>query len=508
MPSMTHKTKATLPLLLSIFMYLVFSFPQTSKAQTCVFETAADLYKADEDGPQKIYRPTIVGSDLQYFEDGSIDANLVKIKTKKALLIHDEFKGHFMLIHPTEPRCSEGSELMARPENEEIIVLTKEGEIIKGYGTIFPYSENLKIYKDEHHSGDYYRSISSTTEVVFLIYFIDQNPDTKFFVTGKDLAKYTDKLYNLLIPAYSISSSELIAATAETSEITQDSEVSNENLPTETVVEMDATEEPIIEEKIELPVENSFYDATNESSNSSTEQALTETAIAESEDIAENQTIEELPKQEETTEVAELKQDTNVTINNSEAESTQPIVETSPILKPKNKLILDDIEKEVLMVKAKEKVETLGGCFEILASTSAANSFKDDNYKLAVSLFIHDSVEVAVSSLTRNTFKHYKITTYLKRMRTFNYTDVEISFHNVSKVSNLRLNPDGTYTGIITFSQVFRGFIEGKPVYADRTDKNIEIIIRAREVFAGELEASIEWDVFLGNIGVDQTSAF
>jgi hypothetical protein len=196
-------------------------------------------------------------------------------------------------------------------------------------------------------------------------------------------------------------------------------------------------------------------------------------------------------------------------------QETAPVLETAAqvdevprVIKPKGRPVLSDLEKDELMIKAKEKVETLGGCFEILASTSAPNAFKDDNYKLAISLFIHDSVEVAVSSLTRNAFKHYRITTYLKRMRTFNYTDVEISFHNVSKVSNLRLNPDGTYTGIITFSQVFKGFIEGKPVYADRTDKNIEIIIRAREVFAGSLEASVEWDVFLGNIGVDQTSAF
>lgn len=503
-------------------LLMVFSIPHIAYSQTCVFETAADLYKVDDDEPQKIYRPKLDGTDIQYYESGSIDAAEVKIKAKKVLLIHDQYQGHFLLVHTNNPRCSEGSQLLARPENEEIIVLTKQGELIKGYGTIFPYSENLKIYKDEHHSGDYYRSVSSTTEVVFLIYFIDENPDTKFFVTGKELTKYANQLYDLLIPAFETPAVAFIETQTEPTEpqVEEIAEIENviipveqsTNLPEEPEMINEVEEIVLIEEKTNI--ENSSEDEHEvQVAESSSLPTQFEEPPVESKTPPPLETLTE-QNNEETENTEQLLTDNQQETDNKEPiettieDSSAPILSSESILKPKNKLVLSDLEKDELMIKAKEKVETLGGCFEIIASTSAANAFKDDNYKLAVSLFIHDSVEVAVSSLTRNTFKHYKITTYLKRMRTFNYTDVEISFHNVSKVSNLRLNPDGTYTGIITFSQVFRGFIEGKPVYADRTDKNIEIIIRAREVFAGSLVASVEWDVFLGNIGVDQTSAF
>jgi len=480
---------------------LLATVSSISIAQQCVFETAAMLYRSDADDPEKVYRPSEQGSDIQYYVSGDIDAAQTKIKSKKITAIHDEYSGQFILIGSSDTRCSVGSELLSRPEGEEIIVLTKAGEIIKGYGAIFPYSESLKIYKDEHRSGSYYQSVSSTEDLVLLINYIDDNPDTKFFVGGKELSKYSSKLYDFLKPAV-IHIQPKETPVQEIAQVTEN--VQQENLVHEVAVKEEA--QPITlkpEEVIYTPAEEKIVPAESTiAENAKTDNQQSQ--IKDNDVIAVNTTTSEPEKT-----ANQAAQTTEESITQTELAPPAIISETpAPLISSKNKTVLTDIEKDELMIKAKEKVETLGGCFEILASTKVSNTFKDENQKIALNLFIHDSVEVAVSSLSRKAYKHFKITAYLKKMRTYNYTDVQISFHNVSKVSNLRKNPDGTYTGIITFSQVFKGFIEGVPVYADRTDKNVEIIIKAREVFAGELQASIAWDVFLGNIGVDQTSPY
>jgi hypothetical protein len=382
--------------------------------------------------------------------------------------------------------------------------------LIKGYGAIFPYSESLKIYKDEHRSGSYYQSVSSTDDLVLLINYIGDDADTKFLVGGKELSKYSDKLYGYLKPAGTTIAKEetAIEETAQQDITPVAQQISQEKTVQDEIVVEEAPQTDIQQKEQTIPkFEEQSTHAINvnndniiieTSTPTNTEPEITTTLITEEKTTITNQQDTVTPEVE----------DKNIITTESES-STALIAEApAPVIAYKPKTVLSDLEKDELMIKAKEKVETLGSCFEVLASTKVANSFKDENEKIAINLFIHDSVEVAVSSLSRKAYKHFKITAYLKKMRTYNYTDVQISFHNVSKVSNLRKNPDGTYTGIITFSQVFKGFIEGVPVYADRTDKNVEIIIKAREVFAGELQASIAWDVFLGNIGVDQTSPY
>lgn len=504
MPSILNPYQTrTLFLKLSLFLFLA-GIVSNSSAQHCVFETAAMLYRGDVDEPEKVYRPTEQGSDIEYYVSGDIDASQTKVKSKKITAIHDEYSGQFVLIGSNDTRCSVGSELLSRPEGEEIIVLTKSGELIKGYGAIFPYSESLKIYKDEHRSGSYYQSVSSTEDLVLLINYIDDNPDTKFLVGGKELSKYSGKLYDFLKPAVihaqlnEVLSQEIMPVVEQ---VQEENVAKVEVLKEETKI---ITAEPeavnvTAKEEIVVPVDSSVENEIVEGTEAVNQQSESKKIDVITTNTASSQPEKTLDQTVDTAYVSIAK-----------TESPQSLISDAPapLISTKTKVALTDLEKDELMIKAKEKVETLGGCFEVLASTKVSNTFKDENQKIAINLFIHDSVEVAVSSLSRKAYKHFKITAYLKKMRTYNYTDVQISFHNVSKVSNLRKNPDGTYTGIITFSQVFKGFIEGVPVYADRTDKNVEIIIKAREVFAGELQASIAWDVFLGNIGVDQTSPY
>jgi len=448
--------------------FFTFVLNTTLQGQVCVFESAAYLYKTDSDEPEKVYRPIVKGSDIQFYSSGNIDANETKTKAKKVLLILDQHKGNFLVTNANESRCSEGSELFARPENEDIIMLTKKGELIKGYGVLWPESESFRVWKNEHQTGGYYNNVSSTADIVLSVYYSgDTYPSTRIYVSAKELSSYIDKIYALLVPAAELPSS-LIAELPNTNS-ESDSQATTGQKSQEEPEKVDS--KPMYQEESSPPIE-------------------LKTQIEEVKSI--EPVSENPPADFENTEDLLL---------------SEPEIISTPVVRTKGKPVLNDIEREEIMVKAKEKVETLGSCFEIIASTVASNALKDDNNKLALSLFINDSAEVTVSTINSTAIKQYPIVTYLKRMRNFNYSNVEISFHNVSKVSNLRRNPDGTYTGIITFSQVFKGFIEGQTVYADRTDKNIEIIIKAREVFAGALEASIEWDVFLGNIGVDQTSS-
>jgi len=484
-----------------VLILMLIGSSDSSIAQTCDFPTAAQLYKVDEGEAITVYRPKVDGSEVNYQVNGDKYSPKDKLKAKKVqLIIDDRDNGAFLFFHSGKSRCSEGSQLLERPEDEYIIALTKERELIKGFGVYNPLHDNIKIFKEGHESGAHYETVQSPDDLVLLVFYGPKGRLTKFFVTGQELAKYSAQLYDLLAPATATTEIEIIEPIAqvyESSSAVEKIEESNATDTTPSVQEVVGEYEPNTNAQDNVTINNISKrnpDPVNVEDNNEEAQLVTP-----------HESINENAPSPETENKPDI---INTSSDDPFAEFLAPIEEAPKVVRMKSRPVLSDIEKEEVRIKGKEKVETLGGCFEIISSKSSANAFKDDNYNLAISLFIHDSVLVQVSSLNSENTKPYIITSYLKRMRQLHYTDVEITFHNVSKVSNLRLNTDGTYTGIITFSQTFRGTVDGKPVYADRTDKNVEIIIRPREVFAGSREASIEWDVFLGNIYVDQTSAF
>lgn len=84
------------------------------------------------------------------------------------------------------------------------------------------------------------------------------------------------------------------------------------------------------------------------------------------------------------------------------------------------------------------------------------------------------------------------------------YDKVVIEWYDVQYTSRLRKGADGNYYGFIEFEQRFTGMSGDNKTYEDITRKTVEIVLKSYEKRRGG-ESSLEWDVFLGNIGIAVT---
>jgi hypothetical protein len=66
--------------------------------------------------------------------------------------------------------------------------------------------------------------------------------------------------------------------------------------------------------------------------------------------------------------------------------------------------------------------------------------------------------------------------------------------------------PDGTYVGVITIFQTFRGYDkEGNLAYKDTTKKDITVYVKRKETQIGGRTIGF-WDVLLGDMRVKETT--
>jgi len=142
-------------------------------------------------------------------------------------------------------------------------------------------------------------------------------------------------------------------------------------------------------------------------------------------------------------------------------------------------------------------------------STITDKGIKDNEIKLeatdlAVELFVSEDNVVEVSNANRSEVIGYKIREYLNKIRVLAFTKVEITFYDVQYISEFKKGPDGKYYGVITFFQKFEGYKEGKLVYKDVTQKNIEVVIDKVTTMYGSKKVE-RWNVLLGNITVKET---
>lgn len=132
------------------------------------------------------------------------------------------------------------------------------------------------------------------------------------------------------------------------------------------------------------------------------------------------------------------------------------------------------------------------------------NEIKLEATDLAVDLFVSEDNVVEVSSANRSEVIGYKIREYLNKIRVLAFTKVEITFYDVQYISEFKKGTDGKYYGVITFFQKFEGYKEGKLVYKDVTQKNIEVVIDKVTTLYGSKKVE-RWNVLLGNITVKET---
>jgi hypothetical protein len=114
--------------------------------------------------------------------------------------------------------------------------------------------------------------------------------------------------------------------------------------------------------------------------------------------------------------------------------------------------------------------------------------------------------EIGVSSLARPEVAYYNVRQYFERLMRLNYDRVEIEWFKIEYVSDLQRQPDGTYVGVITIFQKFKGYDkEGGLVYEDTTKKDITVYVKRKETQIGGRIIGF-WDVLLGDMRVKETS--
>ncbi len=166
-------------------------------------------------------------------------------------------------------------------------------------------------------------------------------------------------------------------------------------------------------------------------------------------------------------------------------------------LSPERKQAVDSL--------ALEKVRDLSKYIKLVGSKDTPWSEANRVIERAEELFAPDA-EIGVSSLSSNEVMYYKVRQYLERLMRLNYDRVEIDWYKIEYVSDLQRQPDGTYVGVITVFQTFKGYDkEGRLIYQDTTKKDITVYVKRKETQIGGRTIGF-WDVLLGDMRVKETA--
>ena len=166
-------------------------------------------------------------------------------------------------------------------------------------------------------------------------------------------------------------------------------------------------------------------------------------------------------------------------------------------LSPERKQAIDSL--------ALEKVRDLSKYIKIVGSKETPFSEANRVIDRAEELFMSDA-EIGVSSLSSNQITYYRVRKYFEHLMRLNYDRVEIEWYNIEYVSDLQRQPDGTYVGVITIFQTFRGYdAEGNLEYKDTTKKDITVYVKRKETQIGGRTIGF-WDVLLGDMRVKETT--
>lgn len=152
--------------------------------------------------------------------------------------------------------------------------------------------------------------------------------------------------------------------------------------------------------------------------------------------------------------------------------------------------------------KVLKKVADLENYLKTIVDKAARNREKSIN--LACRLFVNEQAVVYTSNM-EGARRGRPVRRYLEGLMALSYDQVEIEWTNIQYVSGLRKGPDGRFFGTVQIEQRFEGFIDGRPVYGDVTAKNITVVLEAYEIIDAQGNANTRWDVFLSDIGVEQT---
>jgi hypothetical protein len=166
--------------------------------------------------------------------------------------------------------------------------------------------------------------------------------------------------------------------------------------------------------------------------------------------------------------------------------------------------ILSKERKTAIDSLALEKIRDLSKYISIIGSKETPFSEANRVIDRTLELFVEDA-QIGVSSLYREEIKYYSVRKYLERLMALNYDKVTIKWYDIQYISDLELQPDGRYVGVITIYQRFEGTSDDGLVYKDTTKKDITVYVERKQTqISGRLIDF--WDVLLGDIRVAETS--
>lgn len=153
---------------------------------------------------------------------------------------------------------------------------------------------------------------------------------------------------------------------------------------------------------------------------------------------------------------------------------------------------------------ALEKVRDLSRYISIIGNKDTPFSEGSRVIDRAVELF-SDGSEIGVSSLYRTEIQYFGVRRYFERLMALNYDRVTIKWYDIQYISDLELQPDGRYVGVITIFQRFEGTTEDGLEYKDTTKKDITVYVERKQTQIGGRLVEF-WDVLLGDIRVVETT--
>ena len=385
-------------------------------------------------------------------------------------------------------------------------IVTEDSQVLAAHDV--EEHEDIIYYHDAIDSAD---GSVRTDEIVAIIY---QDGSHRLFSDIEQVAYSLGGSLAFAISANSedgVASTEPMAAPLSADSLADADADLRGSVPTEEELMAEAEEpeadEEIVEEEVAEEEETLAVEETEEAEIAAAEAAEETESDYEYEEPTDGELSLAAPEEPETTDAVEeepaVEEEEDV-VAEEPAPTTASDAAASERAALQEELELSETDYEEFAAKAVNKAEYLNNYLSLLCNQTLDIYDKEQAKESALKLFVHDSTVVQVSSLHREEIETFTIDAYLEHLTLFDYDKVELLWRNVQYVTKFRLAPDGNYYGTITVEQVFRGLKDGRPIYEDITQKDIEIVLGN---FVKEESGVTEyaWDVFLSDIGVEET---
>jgi len=164
---------------------------------------------------------------------------------------------------------------------------------------------------------------------------------------------------------------------------------------------------------------------------------------------------------------------------------------------------ISDVKERAIDSLALEKIKDLGKYISIIGDKKTPFAEGQRVIERALELFAEGS-QIGVSSLRSENVKYFTVRKYFEHLMALNYDKVTIEWFNIQYISNLELQPDGRYVGIVTIYQKFTGLTNEGLKYEDTTKKDITVYVEKKQTQISGRMIDF-WDVLLGDIKVTET---